>query len=46
LINTIKMDNPLLWPPAFRDKIKTLFLEAVNFHTATPKTPSRAACWA
>jgi ribonucleoside-diphosphate reductase beta chain len=30
LINTIKMENPLLWTPAFRDEIKDLFLEAVD----------------
>src|SRR5438067_5748192 len=30
LINTIKMENPQLWTPAFRDEIKTLFLEAVE----------------
>src|SRR5438067_152427 len=27
LINTIKMENPQLWTPAFRDEIKPLFLE-------------------
>src|SRR5215217_4470119 len=30
LINTIKMENPLLWTPAFREELKTLFLEAVE----------------
>jgi ribonucleoside-diphosphate reductase beta chain len=30
LINTIKMENPLLWTPAFREEIKVLFLKAVE----------------
>ena len=30
LINTIKMENPLLWTPAFREEIKVLFLQAVD----------------
>jgi ribonucleoside-diphosphate reductase beta chain len=30
LINTIKMENPQLWTPAFRDEIKSLFLQAVE----------------
>jgi ribonucleoside-diphosphate reductase beta chain len=30
LINTIKMENPLLWTPAFREEIKQLFLKAVD----------------
>ena len=30
LINTIKMENPLLWTPAFREEIKALFLKAVE----------------
>ena len=30
LINTIKMENPQLWTPAFRDEIKELFLKAVD----------------
>ncbi|MEH6434676.1 ribonucleotide-diphosphate reductase subunit beta [Massilia sp. DD77] len=30
LINTIKMENPMLWTPAFRDEIKELFLKAVE----------------
>jgi ribonucleoside-diphosphate reductase beta chain len=30
LINTIKMENPLLWTPAFREEIKALFMEAVE----------------
>ncbi|MFD2366847.1 ribonucleotide-diphosphate reductase subunit beta [Pseudoduganella sp. GCM10020061] len=30
LINTIKMENPLLWTPAFKEEIKTLFLKAVD----------------
>ena len=30
LINTIKMENPHLWTPAFRDEIKSLFLRAVE----------------
>jgi ribonucleoside-diphosphate reductase beta chain len=30
LINTIKMENPLLWTPAFREEIKELFLKAVD----------------
>ncbi|MEW7848295.1 ribonucleotide-diphosphate reductase subunit beta [Massilia aurea] len=30
LINTIKMENPQLWTPAFREEIKALFLEAVD----------------
>jgi ribonucleoside-diphosphate reductase beta chain len=34
LINTIKMENPLLWTPAFRDEIKTLFLKAVDLEYA------------
>jgi ribonucleoside-diphosphate reductase beta chain len=34
LINTIKMENPLLWTPAFRDEIKTLFMKAVDLEYA------------
>jgi len=30
LINTIKMENPQLWTPEFREEIKALFLEAVD----------------
>jgi ribonucleoside-diphosphate reductase beta chain len=30
LINTIKLENPHLWTPAFRDEIKALFLQAVE----------------
>jgi ribonucleoside-diphosphate reductase beta chain len=30
LINTIKMENPLLWTAAFREEIKVLFLKAVD----------------
>lgn len=30
LINTIKMENPHLWTPEFRDEIKSLFLRAVE----------------
>ncbi len=30
LINTIKMENPHLWTPQFRDEIKALFLRAVE----------------
>ena len=30
LINTIKLENPHLWTPAFRDDIKALFLQAVE----------------
>ncbi|MFC0131291.1 ribonucleotide-diphosphate reductase subunit beta [Massilia eurypsychrophila] len=34
LINTIKMENPLLWTPAFREEIKVLFLKAVDLEYA------------
>jgi ribonucleoside-diphosphate reductase beta chain len=34
LINTIKMENPLLWTPAFREEIKGLFLKAVDLEYA------------
>jgi ribonucleoside-diphosphate reductase beta chain len=34
LINTIKMENPLLWTPAFREEIKQLFLKAVDLEYA------------
>jgi ribonucleoside-diphosphate reductase beta chain len=34
LINTIKMENPLLWTPAFKDEIKALFLKAVDLEYA------------
>src|SRR5476651_227224 len=34
LINTIKMENPLLWTPAFRDEIKALFMQAVELEYA------------
>ena len=34
LINTIKMENPLLWTPAFKEEIKTLFLKAVELEYA------------
>lgn len=30
LINTIKMENPQLWTPAFREELKALFLQAVE----------------
>jgi ribonucleoside-diphosphate reductase beta chain len=30
LINTIKLENPHLWTPAFKEEIKALFLEAVE----------------
>ncbi|GAB2850076.1 ribonucleotide-diphosphate reductase subunit beta [Pseudoduganella ginsengisoli] len=30
LINTIKMENPQLWTPAFKEEIKNLFLQAVE----------------
>jgi ribonucleoside-diphosphate reductase beta chain len=30
LINTIKMENPQLWTPEFREEIKALFLQAVE----------------
>ena len=30
LINTVKMENPHLWTPEFRDEIKSLFLRAVE----------------
>jgi ribonucleoside-diphosphate reductase beta chain len=30
LINTIKLENPHLWTPQFRDEIKALFLQAVE----------------
>ncbi|MBW8896886.1 MAG: ribonucleotide-diphosphate reductase subunit beta [Massilia sp.] len=30
LINTIKMENPQLWTPEFREEIKGLFLQAVD----------------
>ena len=46
LITTITMENPLLRIPTSRDEANTLLLEAVDFHTATPKTPCHAACWA
>ncbi|MYM89105.1 ribonucleotide-diphosphate reductase subunit beta [Rugamonas sp. FT82W] len=34
LINTIKMENPLLWTPAFKEEIKQLFLKAVDLEYA------------
>jgi ribonucleoside-diphosphate reductase beta chain len=30
LINTIKLENPHLWTPAFRDELRELFLKAVE----------------
>ena len=30
LINTIKLENPMLWTPEFRAEIKALFMEAVE----------------
>ncbi|MFN7370411.1 MAG: ribonucleotide-diphosphate reductase subunit beta, partial [Burkholderiales bacterium] len=30
LINTIKLENPKLWTPEFRDEIRSLFLKAVE----------------
>ena len=30
LVNTIKMENPHLWTPAFRDEIRVLFRQAVD----------------
>ncbi|NCZ30521.1 MAG: ribonucleotide-diphosphate reductase subunit beta, partial [Betaproteobacteria bacterium] len=34
LVNTIKMENPQLWTPAFRESIKALFLRAVDLEYA------------
>jgi ribonucleoside-diphosphate reductase beta chain len=34
LINQIKLENPQLWTPAFRDEIQALFLEAVDLEYA------------
>jgi len=34
LINTIKLENPQLWTPAFRDEIRGLFLQAVELEYA------------
>jgi ribonucleoside-diphosphate reductase beta chain len=45
LINTIKMENPQLWTPAFREDIKQLCPRAVELeYRYAPKTPCRAAC--
>jgi len=34
LINTIKLENPHLWTPQFRERIKALFLRAVDLEYA------------
>lgn len=34
LVNTIKLENPQLWTPGFRDEIKSLFLRAVDLEYA------------
>jgi ribonucleoside-diphosphate reductase beta chain len=34
LVNTIKLENPQLWTPGFREEIKTLFLRAVDLEYA------------
>jgi ribonucleoside-diphosphate reductase beta chain len=50
LINTIKLENPQLWTPAFKAEIKALFLKAVEleyrYAACLGSTPpcSRATC--
>ena len=34
LVNTVKLENPGLWTPQFRDEIKALFIEAVELEYA------------
>ena len=34
LVNTVKLENPGLWTPQFRDEIKALFVEAVELEYA------------
>jgi ribonucleoside-diphosphate reductase beta chain len=34
LVNTIKLENPQLWTPQFREEIKALFMEAVELEYA------------
>jgi ribonucleoside-diphosphate reductase beta chain len=34
LVNTIKLENPLLWTPEFREEIKGLFMQAVELEYA------------
>jgi ribonucleoside-diphosphate reductase beta chain len=46
LINQIKLENPLLWTPAFKAEIKACSRRPSNWSTATPRTPCRVACWA
>ena len=47
LINTIKIENPHLWTPEFREEIRALMQKARRARVrATPRTPCRAACWA
>ena len=45
LINTIKLENPHLWTPEFREEIRESAKRS-NSNTLTPKTRCRAACWA
>ena len=44
LINQIKLENPQLWTPEFREEIRALFRKAVDLEYATRRTPCRAAC--
>ena len=47
LINQIKLENPHLWTPEFRDEIRELFKRGRRARVrATPRTRCRAACWA
>jgi ribonucleoside-diphosphate reductase beta chain len=46
LINTIKMENPLLWTRPSRKRSSSCSCAPWNWNTPTPKTPCRAACWA
>ncbi len=45
LVNTIKMENPHLWTPEFREEIRALMQQGRRARIrATPRTRCRAAC--
>ena len=47
VINQIKMENPHLWTPQFRDEVRELMRNRRRARVrATRRTPCRAACWA
>ncbi len=45
LINQIKMENPHLWTPEFREEIQGLSRRRSSSSIAMPRTPCRAVSW-